>query len=280
MFKCGLVLEGGGSRGVYTAGVLDAFLENEIEFDYVIGVSMGSCCGASFLGKNKRRIHDLQINYINDKRYMGVSNLFKHGEFINNEWIFNELSYDILPLNQDNFEASGACFCVVATNALTGKPEYFYPKNLRERGCPEIMASCSVPVATKGVKIGKDIYFDGGVSDSIPLQRAFEDGCEKAVVILTQDKSFVKQPFNPRLAKRLKKYPKIQEDMLHRHEKYAEQREYAYEAEKDGSAFIIQPMTPLDCPTFEKSTAKLEAIYRLGYMQGLKIADKVKEYKK
>ena len=278
MFKCGLVLEGGGSRGVYTAGVLDAFIEEGIEFPYVIGVSMGSCCGASYLGKNKGRIHDLQINYINDKRYMSFSNFIRNGEFMNGDWIFDELSYDILPLNHENFESSNACFCVVATNALTGKAEYFYPKSLRERGCTEVRASCSIPAATKGVQIGKDIYFDGGVADSIPLKRAFEDGCEKAVVILTQDKTFVKPPFSPTLAKRLKKYPKIQEDMLNRHNVYMEQRAYVDEAKENGTAYVIQPLTPLDCSTLERSTAKLEAIYQLGYTQGHKIANEVKEY--
>lgn len=278
MFKCGLVLEGGGNRGIYTAGVLDAFIENGIEFPYVIGVSMGSCCGVSFLGKNIRRIHDLQIHYTHDKRYMSFSNFLKTGEWMNGDWIFDELSYDILPLNQDVFENAGACFCVVATNALTGKAEYFYPKSLRERGCPEIRASCAMPIVTKGVSIGNDLYFDGGVADSIPLQRAFEDGCQKAVVILTQDKTFIKQPFSPALAKKLKKYPKIQEDMLRRHEIYAAQRAFAEHARENGTAYIIQPLTPLNCPTLEKSTAKLEAIYQLGYTQGQQTAEEVKAF--
>lgn len=106
-YSCGLVLEGGGNRAIYTSGVLDAFIEAGIEFPYVIGVSAGSCNAVSFLGKNLRRQHDIVINYCNDKRYMSLGNLFKRKPMLNLDWIFNELSYDIMPLNQDEFEASG-----------------------------------------------------------------------------------------------------------------------------------------------------------------------------
>ena len=108
MYKSGLVLEGGGSRAIYTSGVLDAFVENGITFPYVIGVSAGSCNGASFLGKNIHRQHDITINYVNDKRYMSLGNMIKKGEYLNGDWIFNELSYDINPLNQDEFENSNS----------------------------------------------------------------------------------------------------------------------------------------------------------------------------
>ena len=102
-YSCGLVLEGGGNRAIYTSGVLDAFIEAGIEFPYVIGVSAGSCNAVSFLGKNLRRQHDIVINYCNDKRYMSLGNLFKRKPMLNLDWIFNELSYDIMPMNQDEF---------------------------------------------------------------------------------------------------------------------------------------------------------------------------------
>ena len=278
MYKSGLVLEGGGSRGIFTSGVLDAFIEKGIEFPYVIGTSMGSCNAASFLGKCKGRQHDITINYINDKRYMSLSNLVKIGEYLDPEWIFGELTYDLSPLDYDEFEKSNAVFCCVVTNAKTGKAEYFYPKSLRERGCVEVRASCSMPVVTKGVEIGGELYFDGGVVDSIPLEKALYDGCEKAVVILTQHKGYVKKPVNKNIRRFLSKYPLMADALLNRDKTYAKQLEYVYEMEKEGRALVIQPLADLDCPTLEKSTAKLEAIYRLGYMQGLDVADKVKEY--
>ena len=278
MYRTGLVLEGGGSRGVYTSGVLDAFMENGIEFPYVIGVSMGSCNGVSFLGKCKRRQHDVILNYTNDKRYMSVSNFIKNKEYLDPDWIFGELTYDLLPLDYDQFENSGAVFCCVVTNAKTGKAEYLYPKTMRPRGCEEIRASCSMPIVTKGIEIGGELYFDGGVADSIPLERAFDDGCEKAVVILTQHKGYEKKPINPKAARLLKKYPLLAESMLNRHIMYNDELEYVRQAEQDGRAYVIQPLTDLSCSPLEKSTSKLEAIYQLGYRQTLEQIDRVKEF--
>ena len=281
-YSSGLVLEGGGSRGIFTSGVLDAFIENSIEFPYVIGVSAGSCNAASFIGKNYRRQHDITINYCNDKRYMSIQSAFKNGQYINLDWDFGELTYEILPLDNETYENSGTQLCAVATNALTGKPEYFYPKDLREVGCPYLKASCALPIATKGVEIGGQIYFDGGLTDSIPLKRAFEDGCQKAVVILTQVRGFVKQPIKQQRAVRriLKKYPAIADAVLSRHEMYNNQLEYVFDMEKEGSCFVIAPAEDLHCSAVEKHSDKLEHIYQLGYAQGKLNAQKVKEFLK
>lgn len=277
MFENGLVLEGGGNRAIYTSGVLDAFIENDITFPYVIGVSAGSCNGTSYIAKNYRRQHDIVIDYANDKRYMGVGNIIKGHSFLNTDWIFGELAYDILPLNQEEFEKSGATLCVVTTNAYTGKAEYFYPKNFRD-GCPELQASCSLPLVTNGVKLGESLYFDGGLVDSIPLQRALDDGCKKAVVILTQHKGFEKKPVKHAAIKAMKKYPKIADAIANRHNMYNEQLKLVEQAEKDGTAYVIRPGTPLGVISLERDTSKLEAIYQLGYKQGLKNAQAVKDF--
>ena len=277
MYQNGLVLEGGGSRAIYSAGVTDAFLEHGLFFPYVIGVSAGACIGASYLGKNKGRYHDIIINYINDKRYMSAGHLLKNHEYINGEWVFGELTYELCPLDQDAFESSGAVFCCAVVNAQTGKAEYFYPDNLRE-SCPEVQASCSLPLATKGVELNGQLYYDGGLVDSIPLAKAFDDGCQKAVVILTQDKHYEKRPINPRLIKLAKKYPRVAEAMAVRHTIYREQQDYVSEMAAQGRAYVIQPRTPLHCPTLEKNTTTLEAIYRLGYRQGLEEIENVKHF--
>ncbi len=278
MYKCGLVLEGGGSRGIYTAGVLDAFMENGIEFPYVIGVSMGSCSGASFLGKNIRRQHDVILCSAQDKRYMSFGNLRKRGEYCNFDWAFGELSYDLFPLDQETFEKSGATYCVVATNAKTGKAEYFYPKSLRHE-CPEIRASCSMPGVTKGTEIGGELYFDGGLADSIPVERALEDGCEKAVVILTQCKGYVKPVTNRNFKKPFNNtYPLIGDAIINRSIVYNNQLERIRELEAEGRVLVIQPLADLKCTALEKSPEKLEAIYQLGYTQGEKSIEKVKSF--
>lgn len=282
MYDFGLVLEGGGNRAVYTSGVLDAFMEKNIEFPYVIGVSAGSCNGVSYIAKCHRRQHDIAIAYSGDKRYMGFSSLLKTGEFLNGSWIFGELSYDLSPLDQKTYDESNTVMCVVVTNAMTGKAEYMYPDNMHERGCPILRASCSLPGATKGTKIGKDMYFDGGITDSIPFQRAFEDGCKKTVVILTRDAEYVKQPIgHPKLIKKmLKDYPLVADGVLKRHEMYNKQRSDLHKAEQDGRAFVIAPSAPLRCSTLVKDADKLEQIYQIGYNDALKQMDKLKEFLK
>ena len=132
MFSSGLVLEGGGLRAAYESGVTDAFIENNITFPYVIGVSAGSCNGVSFIAKNLHRMRDIMVNYAHDERYMGIKSIFKNGEYLNSKWIFGELSYEMFPLNYDEFENSKTKFCVVASNAKTGKAEYFYPTDFRK----------------------------------------------------------------------------------------------------------------------------------------------------
>lgn len=168
MYSCGLVLEGGGNRAIYTSGVLDAFMDQGITFPYVIGVSAGSCNAVSYIGKCRGRQHDISIQYSGDKRFMSLENMIKNGEFLNGEWLFGELSYDLSPLDQEAYDRANTTLCVVVTNALTGKAEYMYPKDFHKRGCPILRASCALPGATKGVVLGKDRYFDGGVTDSIP----------------------------------------------------------------------------------------------------------------
>lgn len=279
MYKNGLVLEGGGLRGVFTSGVLDAFMENDITFPYVIGVSAGSCNGASFIARNRHRMKNMTIKYASDERYMSFKSMLKNGEYLNSKWIFGELAYDMFPLNHENYESSGAVLCCVTTNAKTGKAEYFYPKTLRE-GCEELRASCALPIATQPVKLGKDLYYDGGIADSIPLKRAFEDGCEKSVVILTQDKTYAKKPMeHQKLVKHfLRKYPLIADGVLQRHIMYNKQREYVFEQEKLGNTFVICPSTPLNTSTLERDPLRLEKIYKLGYKQGLESIESVKKF--
>lgn len=279
MYKTGLVLEGGGIRALYTSGVLDAFMENGIEFPYVIGVSAGSCNGVSYLGKNLHRMKDITINYSGDKRYKSINSMLKNGEYLNSKWIFGELTYDIYPLDYDTYDSSNATMCVVATNALTGKAEYFYPTDFRDN-CEVLRASCALPLATKAVQIGKDYYFDGGVTDSIPLERALDDGCEKCVVILTQDKNYIKQPMghSSAIKKVMKKYPLVAQAILERHNMYNAQREYVFEQQKQGKALVICPEEPLNCGTLNVSPAQQRDIYNLGYYQGKYNIDRVKDF--
>lgn len=279
MYKSGLVLEGGGIRTLYTSGVLDAFMENGIDFPYVIGVSAGSCNGVSFIGKNLHRMRDLTIEYSCDERYKSVKSMLKNGEYLNSKWIFGELTYELYPLDYDTYENSGATMCVVVTNAVTGKSEYFYPTDFRE-GCEELRASCALPLATKPVRLGDELYFDGGIADSIPLKRALDDGCEKCVVILSQDINYVKKQItHSKIIKALlHKYPVIADGVLNRHIMYNKQREYVFSEQDKGNALVICPENHLNCSTLNVTTEQQRELYDIGYRQGLEYADKVKEF--
>ncbi len=281
IYKSGLVLEGGGTRAVYTSGVLDAFIEAGIEFPYVIGVSAGTCNGVSFIGKNLHRMRDITIGYVNDKRYMSLNSMLKNGEYLNSNWIFGELTYELFPLDYETYEKTNSVMCAAVTNAKTGKAEYLYPSDFRN-GCIELQASCALPLATKAVQIGRDYYFDGGLVDSIPLKKAFDDGCEKCVVILTQDKNYVKTPMGHENAIRraMKKYPLVAERIIDRHNMYNSQRAYVFEQQEKGNALVICPKKPLGCTTLEKNTDKLKHIYNLGYKHGCDNIEKVKEFLK
>ncbi|MCC8023176.1 MAG: patatin family protein [Clostridiales bacterium] len=262
----GLVLEGGGTRAIYTSGVLDRFLDAGITFPYVIGVSAGSCNGTSFLGKCRGRQHDLNVHYVNDKRYMGWQHFFRNGNYLNMDWIFNELSYEILPLNVEEFEKAGRMTAVV-TNADTGKAEYLPVENIRD-ACPMIAASCAIPMVTRGVRIGDKTYFDGGVADSIPVRRALEDGCTRCVVVLTQHDGYQKQPMRKgfeTMRRRMKRYPNLMDAMANRYLMYNEQLREVKRLEQEGRIFVIRPSRPLECGTMEKEVPKLESVYRLGF---------------
>lgn len=279
MYKAGLVLEGGGLRAVYSSGVLDAFMENNIKFPYIIGVSAGSCNGVSYIGNNLHRMRDITIGYSCDKRYKSFKSLLKNGEYLNSKWIFGELTYDINPLDYDTYEKAGTVMCVVATNTATGRAEYFYPTDFRDN-CEVLRASCALPVSTKPVALGDNLYCDGGVADSIPLKKALDDGCEKCVVILTQDIDYVKKPMkhSGAINMLLKEYPNVAQATLNRHNMYNEQRKYVFEQQEKGNALVICPERPLNCSTLNVTTQRQQEIYDIGYNQGIEYIDRVKEF--
>lgn len=279
--KIGLVLEGGGTRAIFTSGVLDAFLKHNISFDYVIGVSAGSCNGTSFVGKNYKRQHDITIDYVNDERYMGIKSMLKSGNYLNLPWIFGELTYDINALDQDEFENSKTTMHAVVTNAETGLGEYYVVDDIRKE-CPLLAASCALPLATKGIEYNGSVYFDGGIVDSIPVDHALSDGCDKAVVILTQHDGYQKKPLRNAtvVSKALRKYPLLATALANRSEMYNAQLERVRELESQGKVFVIQPREPLACGTLEKNTLKLEQVYEIGRIYGKAAVEKLEEFMK
>lgn len=278
--KTSLILEGGGMRGLYTAGILDYFLEMGLEFNSVYGVSAGCLNGVNFISKQKGRNLATFTDYLDDKNYRGLRIFLKTGNFFNPKFIYDDIPNKLNLFDYDAFALNPTNFYVVVSNIKTGQAEYIKCDDIDGR-MDYIRASASLPLISQVVKIDNDEYLDGGICDSIPLQKSILDGNEKNVVILTQHRGFVKKPTkNLGIFKSLynKKYPKLYEAIKNRHRMYNRELKYLYNAEENGSVFIIQPDNALNVSRLEKDKYKLYNLYNIGYLQAKEMYPKIIEY--
>ena len=266
MENIGLVLEGGGMRGLYTAGVLDVFLNKKIYFPYVIGVSAGACNAASYISRQVGRNKKVTINYIGDHRYLSYRNFFKEGSIFGMKFMFDEIPNKLVPFDYDTYNNSKETFVIVATDCNTGTPVYFYKENGHDV-LNQLKASSSLPFLSRMVDIDGMKLLDGGITDSIPLRKSIEDGNKKNVVILTQNKEYRKKPFNGNFISRkiYKNYDKVIEAMNNRYKIYNETLDFIEELESKGQIFVIRPKEPLDVGRLEKDKTKLEKLFAQGY---------------
>lgn len=266
MVQAGLVLEGGGMKGVYTAGVLDFFMEKDLYFANCYGVSAGAIHLCSYISKQHKRAYRASLDYLDDKNYCGVKSLLTTGDFFN-----VKMCYDDIPNKHDPYDYKtavkyeGNAYAVV-TNIRTGEAEYM-PMREMHRDILAVRASASLPLLSRNVKIGEEYYLDGAMADSIPIRRAIADGNEKNVVILTKEVGFVRKPSSNLgfLKLRYKKYPKVYELMANRHHMYHDTLAFLEEEEAEGRVFVIRPQVAGDVGRIEKNRAKLEALYQIGY---------------
>lgn len=268
MFNAGLVLEGGGMRGVYTAGVLDYFIEKEVEFTSVYGVSAGACNMASYIAKQKERGRDVMIDYLDDKRYMGFYSLVTTGDFFGVDMIYNLVPNYLNPVDRETYRKyEGKAYAVVA-NIETGKAEYLQVKDPIS-DVDYIRASSSLPLLSKNVKLGDSLYLDGGIVDSIPIRKSERDGNKKNIIVLTKPSGYEKKPESVANLALLKakyaKYPKVYELMRLRHKFYNNSLYYIETKEKAGDLVIIRPSVDLKISRIEKDRDKLMSLYELGY---------------
>ena len=264
--KTGLVLEGGGMRGVYTAGVLDYFLDQKIEFSSCYGVSAGACHACSYLSKQKGRAFATNVNYLKDKRYCSVHSLITTGDLFGVEMLYDIIPNQLIPYDYQAFEDNKCKFYAVATNCRTGEPEYFHIKNMR-RDINAVRASSSLPLLARRVIINNEEYLDGGISDSIPLKKSIKDGNKINVLVLTRDSSYRKRPNKLARIIRLKysDCPQLIKRLEERHENYNKTLEFIAEERNAGRAFVIQPKNTVNIGLIEKDRNKLEALYKEGY---------------
>ncbi|MDD6441299.1 MAG: patatin family protein [bacterium] len=272
--KTGLVLEGGAMRGMYTAGVLDIFLENQVKFDGIIGVSAGALFGVNYLSGQKGRVIRYNKRFAGDKRNVGLHSLLRTGDIVNKEFAYYTVPQRIDIFDDETYKNSGVPFYAVVTNMETGEPEYMQVKSVFE-DMEILRASGSMPFVTKPVLLNGKPYLDGGVSDSVPYKKFMEMGYDKLVVILTRDLTYKKKPM-PASAISLKyrKYPKFKKQLIHRHENYNSSIEELRKLEKEGKVSIVRPSVPIEISRMEKNPEILQKVYDLGIKDGKKFIER------
>lgn len=266
MDKLGLVLEGGGMRGIYTAGVLDFFLDKEIYTDGVIGVSAGACHACSYASKQRGRGFRTNTDYIKDKRYMSFQSLMKTGDLFGAQFVYDEIPNKLDPYDYDTFNRSGIKLYAVCSNLETGKAEYLPCINMKQ-DVIYVRASASLPLLARIVEVNGMKLLDGGAADSIPVKKFQELGYKKNIVVLTQCSDYRKGKNNllPIIRKTYKKYPKFVEALANRHINYNRTLDELSLMEKRGEVFIIRPSSPVTISRLEKNVDKLKALYDQGY---------------
>ncbi|MGI6722117.1 MAG: patatin-like phospholipase family protein [Anaerovoracaceae bacterium] len=268
MTKIGLVIEGGGMKCAYEAGVTDRFIDDNILFDYAVGVSAGSANLSSYLAGQRGRSRRFYVDHIKEPGYFGISSFLKTRNLFGLQYIYGTItnSGGSDPLDFDAMMSNHTDFEIVATDAETGKPAYFDKQGLRRDDYREIMASSAIPVVCRPVEIDGRYYYDGGISDAIPIQRALDAGCDKLVVLLSKNRDFVRQPEKHRAIYSFacRKWPQTVEAIDCRHIMYKQCQERMFELERQGRAFIFSASEPLTIGTYTMDKKANDEIYHLG----------------
>ncbi len=267
----GLVLEGGSLRGIFSAGVMDALLDNDINFDYIIGVSAGITNGMSYISKQKERNLDILRKYRNDKRYLSKRNLFRCGSIFDFNFLFNEIPNKLSPFDWNTYNNFKGTIKIGITDISTGKIFYEDGKKL-DRSCSFLRATCAIPFLVPPITINNKTFCDGGLADPIPIKQSITDGNKKNLVILTQPKGFIKEnssfirlaaPFYER------RYPKLIRALRERPKLYNNTLNYLdiLQSENPNNLIIIRPKYKLN--SFESNIENLEKAYYHGYEIGV-----------
>lgn len=274
----GIVLEGGGMRGLYTAGVLDTLLDENISVDGMVTVSAGALFGINFASRQKGRALRYNLNYINDKRYISLRSLLRTGDIVNKEFAYYTVPFKLDVFDEEAFKKSGINFYATLTNVESGEPEYIQITNPFKQ-MEALRASGSMPFVSKIIPYNGKKYLDGGVSDSIPVQKAQSLGYNKLIIILTRPLDYRKKKSNERLIDAFyKKYPWFAERLKERHIQYNETIEKISEMEKKGDVFVIRPSQTIPIKRLERDPKKLQEMYHLGLEDGKEQIKKLKEY--
>ena len=281
LLKGAMCLEGGSLRGLFTAGVLDALLDNEVYIEYVNGVSAGSMNGMNYISRQRGRSKRINLKYLHDKRYISYKNMFKSRQIFNFDFLFDDISnkYDIF--DWESFNDKAKKYEVVATDVITGESKFFDKNNCNDI-ISAVKASASMPVMSKMIDVEGRKYLDGGISTSIAYKRAFDVGYSKAIVVLTREEGYRKKPVNKINESIYKRYfkplPNLVEKLMTVPERYNNMQEEMEELAKERKLLIIRPQNKVTVQRLEHSSVKLEKLYNEGYEVGSKNIENIKNF--
>lgn len=262
-----LILEGGTFRGVYTAGVLDYFLDENIMMPYIVAISAGAINAASYVSKQKERTLRVFTNYRHDKRYIGKRNFLKEKSLFGLDFSYNIVPNELDLFDWETYYSYQGVLKYGVTNAYTGQVEYMNGIEL-DKHCMMLRATCAIPVVFPEIKLNGTPYYDGGLAEPVPIQQAIDEGYDKHIIILTRPKGYRKEmDKKSQLVMRLlrKKYPKLVEAMEKRVDHYNRSMELCEELEREGKAIVFRPNEALK--SFEKDINKMRASHQMGYEQ-------------
>lgn len=273
--KTALVLEGGGMRGVFTSGVLDAFMKHDLTFPYIVAVSAGACNGMSYVSHQPRRARISNIDYLARYKYIGLRHLVTQGCIFDRELLYDKFPNQYLPFDFDTFFSSPMTFEMVTTNCLTGQPMYLSERHDRQRALDIVRASSSLPYVSKIVDVDGIPMLDGGIVDSIPLQHAIDMGHPTNVLVLTRNRGYRNTGKDMKIPRFIyRKYPRLRVVLSRRLAAYNAQLEYVERMEDEGRVICIRPEHPMEVDRIEKDIAKLERLYEEGFALGERFCEK------
>lgn len=264
--KSALILEGGGMRGVFTAGVLDNLMDRGIQFPYVIGVSAGACCALSYMAHQRGRAKYGNIDLLEQYNYIGIGNLIFKGNIMDFDLLFHTFPEKIYPYDYEALARNSARFEIVTTSCLTGKPCYYDERQSPRRIIDIVKASSSMPFVSPIVYVDGEPMLDGGIGDSIPLMRAIGQGYKNNMVVLTRNRGY-RKPDKPSRVPFFcyRKYPAMRKAIMERNAMYNRQIEQVERLEEEGKVTVLRPVNPIVVDRIERDCNKLLALYNEGY---------------
>lgn len=274
----GLVLEGGAMRGMYTAGVLDVFMDHDIPVDGIIGVSAGVLFGVNYPSKQRGRVIRYNKRFAKDPRYMGWKSFLTTGNIVNKDFAFYTVPQELDVFDQEAFAQSGIDFYATLTNVETGEAEYVKLGNLFEE-MEVLRATSALPLVSKMVEIDGKKYLDGSIADSIPVEKMQELGYDKVIVVLTRPLEYRKKPSKPGMYKMVYgKYPRFVDAAMNRYKMYNDTVERIIDMENKKEIFVVRPSKTVDVKHIERDENKLQEMYDLGVSDCIDCIEHLKSY--